>query len=92
MAKLVYGGYCAEYSFAEPRYFVLYGNSGTDSWEPSPSIHFRHWGQASVGWADGHSSSEKMGRYDGINNDGIKPSKFNIGWFEPLDNSLFDLQ
>ena len=92
MVKLVNGGECyTEYSFAEPRYFVMYGDAGTNSWEPSPSIHFRHRRQASVGWADGHVSSEKMGRYDGTNSDGAKPSKFNIGWFEPLDNSLFDL-
>jgi prepilin-type processing-associated H-X9-DG protein len=93
MAKLIGGDeYCIEYSFAEPRYFVLSGVPDTGSWNPSPSIQFRHRKQASVGWADGHISSEKMARYDGTNSDGSKPKKFNIGWFEPMDNTCFDLQ
>jgi hypothetical protein len=33
-----------------------------------------------------------MGSYDGTNDDGTRPFEFNIGWFEPMDNSLFDLQ
>jgi prepilin-type N-terminal cleavage/methylation domain-containing protein/prepilin-type processing-associated H-X9-DG protein len=92
MAKVKNGGlYCVEYSFAEPRYYLINGIPDTHSWDPLPSIHFRHRGQASVGWVDGHISSEKMGRYDGTNSDGAKPSKFNIGWFEPMDNTPFDL-
>ena len=92
MAKLISGDlYCTEYSFAEPRYFVIRGNPDTASWDPSPSIHFRHRRTASVGWADGHISSEKMGMYENANSGGPKPSKFNIGWFEPMDNTLFDL-
>jgi prepilin-type N-terminal cleavage/methylation domain-containing protein/prepilin-type processing-associated H-X9-DG protein len=92
MAKLIGGGeYCIEYSFAEPRYFVIKGNPDTGSWNPSPSIHFRHRRTASVGWVDGHISSEKMAKYNGTNSDGSKPAKFNVGWFEPIDNTMFDL-
>ena len=85
--------YHMEYSFAEPRYFVLNGIPVTTSgWNPSPSIHFRHRGLANIGWADGHVTSEKMARYDGTNFDGLKPANMDLGWFEPLDNSLFDLK
>jgi prepilin-type N-terminal cleavage/methylation domain-containing protein/prepilin-type processing-associated H-X9-DG protein len=82
-----------EYSFAEPRYFVVSGEAVVDSgWDPSPSIHFKHRGKANIGWVDGHLSSEKMGRYDGINDDGTRPAAMNLGWFEPMDNTLFDLK
>jgi prepilin-type processing-associated H-X9-DG protein len=92
MVKFANGSsYCIEYSFAEPRYFVINGEPDKTSWEPAPSIHFRHRRQANVGWVDGHISSEKMGRYDGTNSDGAKPSKFKVSWFEPMDNTLFDL-
>jgi len=86
-------GYYIEYSFAEPRYFVVDGKSVIDSgWNPSPSIHFRHRGQANIGWADGHVSSKKMGRYGGVNNDGTRPANMDLGWFEPMDNTRFDLK
>ena len=86
-------GFYIEYSFAEPRYFVVNGEAVVDSgWDPSPSIHFRHRGQANVGWADGHVSSEKMGKYDGINDDGTRPTDLDLGWFEPMDNTQFDLK
>ncbi len=84
-------GHLVEYSFAEPRYFVTRGEI-TTTWDPEPSIHFRHRERANVGWADGHTSSEKMGRYDDVNNDGTKPSDIGLGWFEPVDNSMFDLK
>ena len=80
-----------EYSFAEPRFFLIYGRPNT-AWDPSPSIHFRHLAQANVGWADAHVGSQKMGQYDGVNEDGTKPSEMNLGWFEPMDNSMFDLE
>jgi len=86
-------GFYIEYSFAEPRYFVVDGKPVVDSgWNPSPSIHFRHRGQANIGWVDGHVSSEKMGKYDGINPDGVSPTDMDLGWFEPMDNTLFDLK
>ena len=82
-----------EYSFAEPRYFVVNGVPVTDSgWNPTPSIHFRHRGRANVGWVDGHVTSERMADYDGVNPDGVRPAEMNLGWFEPMDNTLFDLK
>jgi len=82
-----------EYSFAEPRYFVVGGIPDTSSsWSPDPSIHFRHRQSADVGWVDGHVTAEKSGGYNGVNEDGSKPGPMDIGWFEPMDNSLFDLK
>jgi len=93
MAKFKNGySYCIEYSFAEPRYFVINGEPDLNSWNPDPSIHFRHLRTTTVGWVDGHISSEKMAKYDGANSDGARPAKFNIGWFEPMDNTPFDLK
>ena len=87
-------GFYIEYSFAEPRYFVVKGEPfiGGAGWEPDPSIHFRHRSMANIGWVDGHISSEKMGRYDGLNDDGLRPTDMGLGWFEPMDNTLFDLK
>jgi len=80
-----------EYSFAEPRFFLMHGRPNP-GWDPVPSIHFRHFNEANIGWADTHVDSGKMGPYDGVNEYGNKPSEMNLGWFEPLDNSLFDLE
>lgn len=97
MAKLDSGNpYYLEYSFAEPRYFVVNGQPDTtDSLTgkpPSPSIHFRHRDKANIGWADGHISSEQMAEFDGINVYGVKSADMMLGWFRPLDNSKFDLK
>jgi len=81
-----------EYSFAEPRYFIAVGKPVTDAWNPEPSIHFRHRRRANIAWADGHADSEKIAKSDVTNQDGTKPEKMNIGWFEPMDNSMFDLK
>lgn len=85
-----YGPALIRYAFAEPRYYVI-GKITTSAWDPSPSIHFRHRKRACVGWADGHADNQKMGNCDKYNEDGINPKDFNVGWFEPMDNSLFDL-
>jgi prepilin-type processing-associated H-X9-DG protein len=50
-----------------------------------PSIHFRHRGHANVAWCDGHISAERM-----TLSDGPSMEEFEIGWFGPPDNSLFD--
>lgn len=88
--------YYLEYSFAEPRYFVVNGKTDTtDSifgYPPSPSIHFRHRSEANVGWADGHITSEEMAPFERENAYGVKSGDMMLGWFEPLDNSMFDLQ
>ncbi len=76
--------YYLEYSFAEPLF-----NGWGYAW---PSIHFRHRGRANVGWADGHTSSETMTDFNIVIYDGINSSDVMLGWFGPLDNSLFDLK
>ena len=73
-------------------YFVVNGKPD-DSWgRPSPSIHFRHNRKANVAWCDGHVNSEKIASDDSINAYGVRSYDMLIGWFEPLDNSLFDLK
>jgi len=73
--------YLIEYSFAESYYFV-----NKDSLTPAqPSIHFRHNARANVVWCDGHVSSERMTVEYNENY-----TAFQIGWFGPVDNSLFD--
>jgi prepilin-type processing-associated H-X9-DG protein/prepilin-type N-terminal cleavage/methylation domain-containing protein len=76
--------YFIEYSFAEPPL-----NSWGYAW---PSIHFRHRGRANIGWADGHISSEKMTKFSLLIYDGINSADVMLGWFGPIDNSLFDLK
>ncbi len=80
-----------KYSFAEPRFFVV-NTEPTGTWDPVPSIHFRHRRRANVGWCDGHISSEKITKSGCVNPDGLVPETMDIGWFEPLDNTLFDLE
>jgi prepilin-type N-terminal cleavage/methylation domain-containing protein/prepilin-type processing-associated H-X9-DG protein len=79
-----------EYSFAEPVFAVYNGTVLTDMYM-SPSIHFRHDSRACIGWADGHVSLRDMAKFSEENAYGITSQNMNLGWFEPLDNSLFDL-
>jgi prepilin-type processing-associated H-X9-DG protein len=58
----------------------------------SPSIHFRHRGSANIGWADGHIEPMPMAKTNGDNAYGMASAKMNLGWFEPVDNTLFDLE
>jgi prepilin-type N-terminal cleavage/methylation domain-containing protein/prepilin-type processing-associated H-X9-DG protein len=76
--------YYLEYSFAEPPL-----NGWGYAW---PSIHFRHRNRANIGWVDGHISSETMTDFNVVIYDGINSSDVMLGWFGPLDNSLFDLE
>ncbi len=93
MAKLDNGRpYYLEYSFAEPPYFVVNGQPATSWGYASPSIHFRHRGKANVGWVDGHVTSEKMAPFEEENIYDVKSSDMMLGWFEPIDNTLFDLK
>ncbi|MHC4646389.1 MAG: type II secretion system protein [Planctomycetota bacterium] len=80
-----------EYSFAEPPYAVYNGMTMTGFYM-SPSIHFRHRNAASVGWADGHVDPPKMAAFEGDNAYGVDSAAMKLGWFEPVDNSLFDLK
>lgn len=66
-------------------------SGGLTSTQLSPSVHFRHGGMASVGWCDGHVTSEKMScTMDGPNAYGVPSGSRDLGWFGPHDNSLFD--
>jgi prepilin-type N-terminal cleavage/methylation domain-containing protein len=80
-----------EYSFAEPPFYVYKGEPMT-SFYLSPSIHFRHRDWAKVGWADGHSDSRRMADLDGTNVYNVDSAEMKLGWFEPIDNTLFDLK
>ena len=80
-----------EYSFAEPPFAVLGGQTMTD-FRMSPSIHFRHGHLANVAWADGHTGSEPMTDIDETNAYGIDSAALGLGWFEPADNTPFDLR
>ena len=80
-----------EYSFAEPP-FTVYGGRPVTEFYMSPSIHFRHEEQANVGWADGHVEPRRMAGSGGKNAYGAEPGDFKLGWFEPLNNTPFDLQ
>ncbi len=80
-----------EHSFAWPRYFVVNGKPDT-TWDPAPSIHFRHHKKANIAWTDAHVTAEKMARYDGLDEDVRNAVQMDIGWFEPMDNTPFDLE
>lgn len=96
MAKLDGGvPYYLEYSFAEPRHFVINGQvDETDTiWgTPSPSIHFRHRGRADIGWGDGHVDSQTRTDFDQLNAYGVNSAEMDLGWFGSLDNRSFDLK
>ena len=79
-----------EYSFAEPPFTVHNGRLGTEYM--SPSIHFRHRGRTNVGWTDGHIEPRQMVGSGDKNVYGVNPSDFKLGWFEPLNNTPFDLE
>jgi len=93
MAKLDSGRpYYLEYSFAEPPYFVV-NSEPVASWGcASPSIHFRHRDKANIGWADGHIGARRMADSDGKNVYGVDSADMKLGWFEPVDNTFFDLK
>lgn len=84
-----------EYSFAEPPFTVYNGRPVTEFYM-SPSIHFRHRGQSNVGWVDGHIEPRRMvkadPKSDRANAYGVNSANMNLGWFEPINNTLFDLQ
>ena len=80
-----------EYSFVEPPFTVLNGQPMAGFYM-SPSIHFRHRDRANVGWADGHIDPRRMARLDDKNAYGVHSAEMKLGWFDPIDNTLFDLQ
>lgn len=86
--------YYIQYSFAEARFWASGGQLHPDWGDPSPSIHFRHAGRTNIGWVDGHIDMKKMAPYESENivYGEIDFLEMTLGWFDPLDNSLFDLK
>jgi prepilin-type N-terminal cleavage/methylation domain-containing protein/prepilin-type processing-associated H-X9-DG protein len=85
------GQFFIEYSFAEPPFTVCNGKPVT-SFYMSPSIHFRHRNFANIGWADGHINQCEIAKFDSKNAYGINSADMKLGWFEPVDNTPFDLE
>ncbi|MBN1765758.1 MAG: prepilin-type N-terminal cleavage/methylation domain-containing protein [Sedimentisphaerales bacterium] len=84
--------YLIEYSFAEPPFFLANGEIQKAWGYASPSIHFRHDKKANIGWVDGHVDERAMAPFEEDNIYGVKSADFLLGWFKPVDNSLFDLR
>jgi len=79
-----------ETSFAWQPFILLNGIPATDY--HSPTIHFRHRRCANIGWTDGHVTAKKMAPCDLVNAFMVESGKMLLGWFEPVDNSSFDLK
>jgi prepilin-type processing-associated H-X9-DG protein len=93
MTKLDDGAaYYLEYSFVEPPYFLMNGAPKPSWGYASPSVHFRHGDSANIAWADGHVDKRQMTDFDGVNIYGVKSDDMGIGWFYPLNNTMFDLK
>lgn len=80
-----------EYSFLEPRFWP-----DAPEFRPDPSMHFRHGasadGRATVGWLDGHVSSEAMTWSWAGWSSRLDAGASGLGWTgETDDNALFDL-
>ena len=71
--------------------FIVWGGRQMSSYM-SPTIHFRHRGHANIGWTDGHIDSRKMAKFDEENVWLVDSARMKLGWFEPIDNTLFDLK
>jgi prepilin-type processing-associated H-X9-DG protein/prepilin-type N-terminal cleavage/methylation domain-containing protein len=80
-----------EYSFAEPPFCVVAGRVMTGFYM-SPTLHFRHQGRVNIGWADGHVDARQMAPMDSVNVYGVESATMSLGWFDPADNSPFDLK
>ena len=90
-SALVKSSQYIEYSFAEPPHPIYNGKPYTKVFM-SPTIHFRHREKTNVVWANGSISSLPMAPLDQDNAYGMKSRQYFLGWFDPVDNSLFDLQ
>jgi prepilin-type N-terminal cleavage/methylation domain-containing protein/prepilin-type processing-associated H-X9-DG protein len=80
-----------EYSFAEPP-FTVYNSRPVADFYMSPSIHFRHRSRTNVGWVDGHIEQQQMASFGDKNAYGVNSADMNLGWFEPVNNTPFDLE
>ena len=78
-----------EYSFCESPTWPLYGTA------PRPTIHFRHLGKANVVWLDMSVTEERMTFSNDVmtgNPYSGSPADFEVGWFGPRTNELFDCE
>ncbi|UCD49497.1 MAG: hypothetical protein JSW27_18440 [Phycisphaerales bacterium] len=79
-----------EYSFAEPP-FAVFGGVLISDFYMSPSLHFRHRDTVNIGWVDGHTTAKPMADLDLPNAYGAASATMQLGWPDPVNNSLFDL-
>ncbi len=77
--------YLIEYSFAEPYFFVKSDRPEETAYVTSPSIHFRHNGQANIAWVAGHITGETMEMPGPAG-----ATSFDVGWIGAANNELFD--
>jgi prepilin-type N-terminal cleavage/methylation domain-containing protein/prepilin-type processing-associated H-X9-DG protein len=78
-----------EYSFAEPPHSIYYGHISNRYAEPA--IHFRHKDKANIVWADGHTDNRILTKFNSkIQN--LSSYQMKLTWFDPVDNTLFDLE
>jgi prepilin-type processing-associated H-X9-DG protein len=91
--------YLIEQSMAQPPMFVINSDDGlgeeTDfGWGmyPTPNIHFRHDGMANVLWMDLHVTPQTFGWTRGsVYGASLDEQyRYNVGWFGPETNKLFD--
>lgn len=70
-----------EYPFVEPFYYI--NARGQIGAQLTPSLHFRHNGEANVAWADGHVTSETPSR--------LANRTLKIGWIgDDADNGFWN--
>jgi prepilin-type N-terminal cleavage/methylation domain-containing protein len=91
-AALPEGDHLIEYGFLEPPHFVSEDfPQGNPAWGlASPSLHFRHFGRATVIWCDGHITSEKWSFAPDTNVFDGNNLRWGVGWFGPENNRYFD--
>ena len=84
-----------EYSFCETPFWQM-SPGKPSSMHPNPTIHFRHLGQTSVAWADGHVDSRRMTFSADYTThalmDADEAESMGLGWFGPRSNEWFDLE
>jgi len=80
-----------EYSFAEPPFYVYLGQP-KQTLPLSPSIHFRHRSRANIVWADGHTGEKALEKTETNRLASAEFTYHRLGWFNPADNSPFDLK
>ena len=47
---------------------------------------------ANIGWADGHIERRRLAEFESNNIYGIDSVDMKLGWFDPIDNSPYDLK